>query len=110
MKNLHKIDAYKLITDYILKTFSDYKENIGIYLDKDFIEDIAKFNYILGRMENYFADKEDLENYELTCLWFEKEMDDRNYSWTDFLLFVENNLNTEDNDVDNDVNIIQDGQ
>jgi hypothetical protein len=29
---------------------------------------------------------------------------------TDFLRFVENNINVEDNDVDNDVNIIQDGQ
>lgn len=91
MKN--KIENYKKITDYILFSFSTYIEGKGQTLRDVYVYDISKFNYILGRMENYLNDKNDLENYKMMCEYFENEMIRRDYSIDDFIEFCENNSN-----------------
>lgn len=92
-----RLDRYKLITEYIKLNFSHFCDEFGMIMyNEGIVEDIAKFNYIIGRMENYLSDKKDFENFELMENWFMKELDERNYVLSDYLEFVNNKLHTEE--------------
>lgn len=93
MKNsLERLNDYQSVTGYILANFSHYCVEFGdVMVKKNIVEDIAKFNYIIGRMENYLTDKNDEENFVLMEEWFKREFDERDYSLSDFMQFVLNN-------------------
>ncbi len=96
-----RLRGYKMITDYIVCQFSFYSEEQGeVCVRREFIDDIAHFNYIIGRMENYLHDKKDYENFNLMCDWFDKDLDNRDYCSKDFHQFIVNNSVTDERDSD----------
>jgi hypothetical protein len=85
------LEGYKRITEFVIlyNSHADVKRNTPT-LSATFVYDVAQFNYILGRMENYLVDKEDFENFDLMDAYFKKEFDDRGYDWKLFEEHLEN--------------------
>lgn len=97
--NLKKrLKLFYFINDYIICKYSHYDNTIDkISLTKDYIDDLAKFNNIIGRLELYINDKKDKENAIYMIEWFEKEMEERDYMYDDFIQWAENELKNEQN-------------
>ena len=82
---------YSLISDYIIVSFSDIDVSRDCsMLESNFAHDIAKFNFIVGKMDSYLSGKVDFENFDYMVDWFKNELSDRNYSLKDFETFIEN--------------------
>lgn len=97
-----KVIEYAMITKYIIRHYSelDLRHNCSM-LESAFVNDIAKLNYIIGRMDGYISGKKDYENFDLMDEWFMKEMTDRCYSMKDFLQFIENENSENENSENN---------
>ena len=98
MKNsLERLNQYQSVTQYIIANFSHYCVEFGdVMVKSNIVEDIAKLNYIIGRMENYLTDKSDEENFILMEEWFKREFEQRDYSLSDFMEYVLNNSEEEE--------------
>jgi len=100
---MNRLNQYKLVTAYIIANFSHYCEEFGdVMVKSNIVEDIAKMNYIIGRMENYLTDKMDVENFQLMEDWFKREMEERDYVYSDFTLYIVNNHIEEEDERDSD--------
>lgn len=98
-QELIRLNQYKMVTDYIIANFSHYCAEFGdIMVKSNIVEDIAKMNYIVGRMENYLTDKMDVENFNLMEDWFKRELEQRDYVLSDFDLYILNNTDKEEED------------
>ena len=88
-----RLEEYKTITDFIILNYSkaDVLRNTCT-LSFHYIQDVAKLNYIIGRMENYLNDKDDFENFDYMEMYFKKEFDDRGYDLALFSEHLENTL------------------
>jgi hypothetical protein len=90
---LKLLEEYKTITEFIILNYSkaDVVRNTCT-LSFHYIQDVAKFNYIIGRMENYLTDKDDVENFDYMERYFKNEFEERGYDWILFNEHLENNL------------------
>jgi hypothetical protein len=90
---LKLLEEYKTITEFIILNYSkaDVSRNTCT-LSFHYIQDVAKFNYIIGRMENYLTDKDDFENFDYMERYFKNEFEERGYDWILFNEHLENNL------------------
>jgi hypothetical protein len=100
MENLSReeiLQNYKSITDFIILNYSKLDSLKRTTLQEEYVKDIAFLNQILGRMENYLLDKNDTENFDLMVLYFQREFEDRFYSWDYFNEHIET-LNDNENE------------
>lgn len=88
---------YSLISDYIIAFFSDIDVSRDCsMLESNFVHDIAKFNFIVGKMDSYYSGKVDFENFDYMVEWFNNEISDRGYSLKDFETFIYNKNSEKD--------------
>jgi hypothetical protein len=89
--NLKKtLKLFYWINDYIIYKYSvcDSK-NDGWVLNTSYINDLSKFNNIIGRLEIYINVIVDKENAVYMIEWFEREMESRDYMFDDFMDWAE---------------------
>jgi len=100
MKLKKTLKLFYWINDYIIYKYSvcDSK-NGGWVLNTSYINDLYKFNNIIGRLEIYINVIVDKENAVYMIEWFEREMESRDYMFDDFMDWAEEQekLSLEDN-------------
>lgn len=78
------------INEYIELKYSNYDSHLNHSVIKStYINDLAKFNNIIGRLEVYIRDKKDKENGVYMIEWFKRELDSRDYMYDDFIEWAE---------------------
>lgn len=78
------------INEYIALKYSNYDTHLNHSVIKStYINDLAKFNNIIGRLEVYIRDKKDKENGVYMIEWFKREMDSRDFMYDDFIEWAE---------------------
>lgn len=78
------------INEYISVKYANYDSYWNEWvIKKKYINDLAKFNNIIGRLELYVTDKKDKENAVYMVEWLKKEMDERDYMYDDFIEWAE---------------------
>jgi hypothetical protein len=90
MHTVSKYEKYKRFDEYIWANYSYINKNEKSSLTKEYINDIVKLSNILGRLEVYLLDKQDIQTADLICKWFEKEFEDE-YSMEDFKDWLNDN-------------------
>jgi hypothetical protein len=100
MKLKKTLKLFYWINDYIICKYSisDSKSD-GWVLNTSYINDLSKFNNIIGRLEIYINVIVDKENAVYMIEWFEREMESRDYMFDDFMDWAEEQekLSTENN-------------
>jgi len=89
--NLKKtLKLFYWINEYILCKYAISDNNKNDWsLTSNYINDIAKFNNIIGRLELYINVIKDKENAVYMVEWFEREMEERDYMFEDFISWAE---------------------
>jgi hypothetical protein len=100
MKLKKTLKLFYWINDYIIYKYSVCdSQNGGWVLNTSYINDLSKFNNIIGRLEIYINVIVDKENAVYMIEWFEREMESRDYMFDDFMDWAEEQekLSLEDN-------------
>lgn len=86
----YRAEKYDRFVDYIFANYCYTNKNEKLSLTKEYLYDIQRFSFILGKMHVYMHDRQDMTQANDMLKCFEKEFD-AEYSLRDFKEWMADN-------------------
>jgi hypothetical protein len=85
----YRAEVYDRFLEYLVANYGVSRDNKRA-LTEDYLEDIKRFSYILGKLDVYINAHHDMEQANYALKWFEKEFQSE-YCMSDFKEWIKEN-------------------